>query len=95
MSSLLEEIQPEDINDAELISYLIYIEQVEKGGRKVKFKDLDLYMEYGKTYVTFFPRFIRFFNWLNQPIMRFYCLTIGTLSTITMTILCRFIAVTT
>ena len=45
MSGLLDEIQPEDINDAELISYLIYIEQVEKGGRKVKFKDLDLYME--------------------------------------------------
>jgi hypothetical protein len=44
VSGLLEEIQPEDIN-AELISDLIYIEQVERGGRKVKFKDLDLYME--------------------------------------------------
>ena len=50
VSGLLEEIQPEDINDAELISYLIYIEQVEKGGRKVKFKDLDLTLEYGKTH---------------------------------------------
>jgi hypothetical protein len=26
-----------------------YIEQVEKGGRKVKFKDLDLYMELWNT----------------------------------------------
>jgi hypothetical protein len=49
VSGLLEEIQPENINDAELISYLIYIEQVEKGGRKVKFKDLDLYMELWNT----------------------------------------------
>jgi hypothetical protein len=45
VSGLPEEIQLEDINDAKLISYLIYVEQVKKGGRKVKFKDLDLYME--------------------------------------------------
>jgi hypothetical protein len=38
--------QTEDINvDAELISYLIYIEQIEREGQKPKFSDLMYYME--------------------------------------------------
>jgi hypothetical protein len=34
VSGFLEEIQPENINDAELISYLSYIKQVKKGVEK-------------------------------------------------------------
>lgn len=38
--------QTEDINiEAELISHLIYIEQVEREGQRPKFKDLTQYME--------------------------------------------------
>jgi hypothetical protein len=43
---LPEQIEREDINrDAELISDLIYIEQIQRGGQKLKFRDLTDYME--------------------------------------------------
>ncbi len=46
MNSLPEQVERNDINrDAELISYLIYIEQIQMGGQKLKFSDLTNYME--------------------------------------------------